>query len=67
MNTVFVLMLEYRYEGCVLLGVYSSEDEAKSALANYKTTMGYTGSEEYFIQTKTINAPALYEFTEKYL
>ena len=50
--TVYVLMVSYEYEGCELLGVYASEEEAQAAFD------GGDGEGDCVIQDRIIGAPA---------
>ena len=53
---VFVLMGEWDYEGSVLLGVYASEDEARTAHGVY-TRDGDPFIDAYYIMRQTVGAP----------
>ena len=53
---VFVLMGEFDYEGSLLLGVYASEEEARSAHGVY-TRDGYRFIDAYYIVRHVVSAP----------
>ena len=53
---VFVLMGEFAHEGSLLLGVYASEDEARTAHGVY-TRDGDRFLDHYYIMRQTVGAP----------
>ena len=53
---VFVLMGEFDYEGSLLLGVYASEEEARTAHGVY-TRDGDQFLDAYYIVRQTVGAP----------
>ena len=53
---VFVLMGEFDIEGSLLLGVYASEDEARTAHGVY-TRDGDRFLDYYYIMRQTVGAP----------
>ncbi len=59
---VFVLMGEIHYHGSELLGVYASEEEARTAHGVY-TRDGDQFIDEYYIEQRVVGAPV---DTERY-
>lgn len=53
---VFVLMGEWDYEGSLLLGVYASEEEARTAHGVY-TRDGDRFIDRYYVVRQTVGAP----------
>lgn len=53
---VFALLGEWDYEGSVLLGVYASEDEARSAHGVY-TRDGDHFIDRYYVERRVVGAP----------
>jgi len=53
---VFVLMGEFDHEGSLLLGVYASEDEARTAHGVY-TRDGDRFIDHYYVERRTLGAP----------
>ena len=53
---IFALLGEWDYEGSVLLGVYASEDEARTAHGVY-TRDGDQFIDAYYIMRQTVGAP----------
>jgi len=54
---VFALLGEFDYEGSLLLGVYASEEEARSAHGVY-TRDGDRFLDAYYIEHRVVGAPA---------
>jgi hypothetical protein len=54
---VFALLGEFDYEGSLLLGVYASEEEARSAYGVY-TRDGDRFIDAYYIERRVVGAPA---------
>jgi hypothetical protein len=53
---VFALLGEWDYEGSLLLGVYASEDEARTAHGVY-TRDGDHFIQHYYIERRVVGAP----------
>ena len=53
---VFVLLGEFEYEGSELLGVYASEEEARTAHGVY-TRDGDRFIDSYYIERRSVGAP----------
>jgi hypothetical protein len=53
---VFALLGEFDYEGSLLLGVYASEEEARSAYGVY-TRDGDRFLDAYYIERRVVGAP----------
>lgn len=53
---VFALLGEWDYEGSVLLGVYASEEEARTAHGEY-TRDGDQFIDAYYIMRQVVGAP----------
>jgi len=53
---VFALLGEFDYEGSLLLGVYASEEEARSAYGVY-TRDGDRFIDAYYIERRVVGAP----------
>ena len=58
---VFVLMGEFDYEGSLLLGVYASEEEARTAHGVY-TRDGDQFIDGYYVERRVVGAGAEAEF-----
>lgn len=55
---VFVLMGEIDYEGCELLGVYASEEEAVNARNIYTRDRSFDPFDGYYVQRRVVGSPA---------
>ena len=53
---VFVLLGEFDYEGSILLGVYASEEEARTAHGVY-TRDGDHFIDAYYVERRSVGAP----------
>ncbi len=53
---VFALLGEWDYEGSILLGIYSSEEEARCAQSAY-TRDGDRFIDRYYIEHRMVGAP----------
>ncbi len=53
---VFALLGEWDYEGSILLGVYASEEEARTAYGVY-TRDGDQFIDRYYIERRTVGSP----------
>lgn len=53
---IFVLMGAFDYEGSILLGVYASEEEARTAHGVY-TRDGDQFIDRYYIERRSVGAP----------
>jgi hypothetical protein len=63
---VFVLMGAFDYEGSILLGVYASEEEARTAHGVY-TRDGDQFIDAYYIERRTVGAPVYSEVHRIYI
>jgi hypothetical protein len=53
---IFALLGEWDYEGSILLGVYASEEEARTAYGVY-TRDGDQFIQHYYIERRVVGAP----------
>jgi hypothetical protein len=63
---VFALLGEFDYEGSLLLGVYASEEEARTAHSVY-TRDGDHFIDEYYIERRIVGFPVDSDGTRIYL